>query len=38
MFSNGNSYAPEQCEDPRTRIGLSYRVAGGPKMSFPPHV
>ena len=34
MFSNGNSFAPEQCEDPKARLGFFYHVAGGPKMAL----
>jgi hypothetical protein len=36
MISNGNSFALDQMQDPKVRVGFLYRILGGVKMSFPP--
>lgn len=36
MLGNGNSFALDECENPRIPIGFFYRFTGGPKMMRPP--
>ncbi len=36
MFGTGNSFEPDQVENPTARFGFTYRILGGVKMSFPP--
>ena len=36
MISNGGSFALDPIQDPKVRVGFTYRILGGVQMSFPP--